>query len=371
MTEFSKTTLLVDKCGECLNKMRNEDVSPPAKKEAVNLFTETSKELEPKLEKMKKKAMEPDPDKRLYGDAMVKKVLALVERYDEMSTFFDSCMVVVEKELVPYEEEQKKQKEEEAAAATREAQRQREIERRLREEEEEIKEMERRAEQLRAEAREKRYREQCEEADRIRLENLRQVEEEKAQRAALLRSLNATPTRVLLRRGILTLFNHCKEGVIKPKTGVTWLRYFDDSIRNLHQFTKNLAGHPDSHSLKNLRFANQNFFSDILSRGEGAKYIVYSLGYRPAGFGDGAFLVLEEIDPQEKYEEWSEWWEHVKWTRDYLNDLIETMREHRRGFAKTEYVIDEYLPLVKDETMDLDQPDAPFYEEPEDQRYFS
>ena len=370
MTEFTKTATLVDKCGECLGIMRGE-TTPQEKKDAMELFRVTTTELEPKLQKMKKKAMEPDPDKRLYGDAMVKKVMTLVERYDDFCTVFEDSTSTVENELKPFEEEQQKQREEESAEKIKEAKRQREIERRLREEEEEIKEMERRAEQLREEAREKRYREQCEEASRIRLENLRQVEAEKSQRAALNRFLNSTPTRVLLRRGVQTLFDHCKEGIIKPKTSITWLRYFDDTIRNLQQFTKNLAGHPDSHALKNLRYANQNFFSDILSRGEGAKYVVYSLGYRPAGFGDGAFLVLEEIDPQEKYEEWSEWWDEVKWTRDYLNDLVETMREHRRGFAKHEYKIEEFLPLVKQEAMEITQPEAPFYEEPEDQRYFS
>lgn len=102
-------------------------------------------------------------------------------------------------------------------------------------------------------------------------------------------------------------------------------------MRALHQFTKNLAGHPDSQPLKHVRCANENFAKDIGSRGEGPLMVLYSVGYRPAGFGELRFLVLEEIDVVKDYQQWERWWDEVKWTRDLLGHIDDALRRHRRS----------------------------------------
>eukprot|EP01062_Namystynia_karyoxenos_P072805 TRINITY_DN6926_c0_g2_i2.p1 TRINITY_DN6926_c0_g2~~TRINITY_DN6926_c0_g2_i2.p1 ORF type:complete len:282 (+),score=122.30 TRINITY_DN6926_c0_g2_i2:91-936(+) len=207
-------------------------------------------------------------------------------------------------------------------------------------EEKERQQAEERQKQEEAEARRKdEERRKQEEEDRAR----REKEEEERERGRLERYLNSTPSRELLRRGLLELKRHCMAlpppadsarpaGVAPGK--VPWgLRVLDDTIRALHQFMKNLAGHPDSQPLKHVRCANENFAREIGSRGEGAFTVLYSVGYRPAGFGELKFLVLEEIDCVGDYSAWERWWEEVKWTRDRLGEIAEALRRHRRGAA--------------------------------------
>ena len=300
------------------------------------------------------------------------KVLNLHEQFVVACAALSALEVVVNEAYAPHLDELQRRREEEAekirARAEREARLQAEVQRQLDLEVEEA----RQEREQKAREREARHRAVVAAAEEQREKERIIVEEEKLSRAATLRKLNATPTRILLRDGIQTLHDHCRDGVVS-KPGHAWLRLFDDTIRSLQQFTRNLAGHPDSASLKQLRFANENFANDIISRGEGAAKILYSLGYRPAGFGETKFLLLEEIHPVEQYTEWEEWWGEVKWTRDYLQTLIDSMRDFRRGVAKGEYDLTAHLPFVPKDVLELHmkQLAEPYIPVPIEDSYYS
>eukprot|EP01059_Diplonema_ambulator_P011831 TRINITY_DN21897_c0_g1_i1.p1 TRINITY_DN21897_c0_g1~~TRINITY_DN21897_c0_g1_i1.p1 ORF type:complete len:371 (+),score=105.83 TRINITY_DN21897_c0_g1_i1:54-1166(+) len=370
MTEFKKLTAEVDVIEECLKAMLGEDVGPEGKMEALEKAMETIGSAGERIEKVRKKAEEKDPEKQVYGEGMAKKVLGLCERYDHVSVMVEEAEATVRSGYQHVAERKKKEKEEEEAEEVRKKAREEQVRREIEEQNKLRLEQEReamvRAEQERAE----RYKAACEAAEQKRIEDLIKIEREKQQRSELEAYLNRTPTRVLLHKGIKMLFSDCQNERIDLR-GIQWLRAFDDCIRSLQQFCKNLSGHPDSLPLKNLRYSNENFYKDILSRGDGSLHILYSLGYRPAGFGENQFLVLEEIDPITRYPEWESWWEEVKWTRDYLQDLIESLRDHRRGVAKAAYNLTPHLPEISELELVMAQPEVPLVQQSNESALYS
>ena len=246
-------------------------------------------------------------------------------------------------------------KQAEAAEAAANTERLAERERRLKAEverqlQEEVEEARREAEQREVE-RQKRYEEAVLATLKEKERQARLVEEEKEGRAALYTYLNETPTRILLREGIEKMYDDCCVSKTVTKQGVAPLRLFDETVRGMAQFARNLSGHPDSEALKHLRFSNENFAREVAGRGEGPLSVLYSLGYRPAGFGENKFLVLEEIDPVDEYEKWDTWWQEAKWTRDYFDKLVDTLRFHRT--QPGDYSLAPNLPFVPKEILEL------------------
>ncbi|KAJ9453731.1 hypothetical protein DIPPA_19155 [Diplonema papillatum] len=351
MTEFTKCSNAVDDIEAGLRAMADDGVPVPAKKAALDKCKELSEEFEPRILKLKKKADEKDPGKQIYGEAMVTKVLALYERFDEASTHVADVEATVISQYKPFEAA-KREEAAKAALMTQEEQLKRAERLRQIEAEAAAADEQRRQEAAQAEVdRQRRYEEALEAAAKAQEELEVQHEEEKKEREEIEQYLNSTPSRQLLRTGVLKLHANCMaKGKAANRDG---LRDFDDSIRSLHVFVKNLAGHPDSMEMKHMRYSNENFAKEIMGRGEGCLEVLYSLGYRPAGFGESRFLILEEIDPINRYKDWEMWWDEIKWTRDYLEGLTDSMRNHRRGVATGEYDIMQYLPIIKGTRFDV------------------
>ena len=74
MTEFKKATAAVDKMEAAVKAATEESTSPEVKKQLWDEATSLESEWEAKILKMKSKADEKDPDKKVYGEGMAAKV---------------------------------------------------------------------------------------------------------------------------------------------------------------------------------------------------------------------------------------------------------------------------------------------------------
>lgn len=194
MSLFSKTSAQVDQLESMVKELDEAPSSKPLaeRKQLADNANDKFIEVRPVVEKIvsKAEAGERDPNKRIYGTAMVSKIFALRDRFEAISSLFASLQAALLDEWGVHEKEEREEEsrrieEEKQAEKKRLEDEQHEKERR--EEEERIKREEERkeAEKRKAEEEARQKAEQEREAERKRLqaeEDARQkkLEEERA-----------------------------------------------------------------------------------------------------------------------------------------------------------------------------------------------
>lgn len=188
MSLFSKTSAQVDQLESKVKELDEASSSKPLaeRKQLADSISHNLTEMQPAVDKFvsKAEAGERDPNKRIYGTAMVSKIFALRDRFEAISSLFTSLQTALldewsahEKEKL--EEESRRVEEEKQAEKERVEDEQREKERR--EEEERVQNEKKReeAEKRKAEEEARQKAEQEREAERKRLQDEESVRQKK------------------------------------------------------------------------------------------------------------------------------------------------------------------------------------------------
>lgn len=108
MSKFKKSVAEVLEVQTALTALKeSEEDNVEISMEVLNSLMDRLKKLEADIQKMRAKAEEKDEDKMLYGPGMVKKVLAHVEKYEEVIEATAACHAEISERFQPVEERRK------------------------------------------------------------------------------------------------------------------------------------------------------------------------------------------------------------------------------------------------------------------------
>lgn len=180
MSLFSKTSAQVDQLESQVKELDEAPSSKPLaeRKQLADSISHNLTEMRPAVDKFVSKAEtgERDPNKRIYGTAMVSKIFALRDRFEAISSLFTSLQTALLDEWSAHEKEKLKEESrriEEEKQAEKERLEDEEREKERREEEERVQNEKKReeAERRKAEEEARQKAEQEREAERKRLQD--------------------------------------------------------------------------------------------------------------------------------------------------------------------------------------------------------
>jgi len=285
-----------------------------ARKAGVDTARRELQEWGDRVEKYRRKANEKDPDKQVFGEAMVQRVLAFLAEWDALLPVVEEWALRIEAEYAPVQRTREEQAEAERQLQARLAEeaRQRESERRRREAEDA-----RRAEEERQ--RRERERQEALERDREAAERAAQLvrDQEMQRRRELADYLARTPAPEVLTDSVRQLEANSSDR-----------RQFEAVLRAVHGIMSNVLSYPDEEQFKTIRRANATFHEDV-GRHPGAVGCLFALGFREQYDENETLLVLHEPEALEEYEEWKEWLDGATAIKATVERVFAALSEER------------------------------------------
>lgn len=296
MTEFRQLSADLDQCAADLARLEEaHGGDATALVEGANRLEPTLKHLEERLHGVfRRRALESDPEKAVYGPSMQRKVLDACAVLDTLLQRWERLGAAVSSARERLREEHEREAEALAAAAA------------------EVAEQEARAARERAEAEAAglRAREERKDSDQSRHQSRTVADIVAAARASLPSEGRGVPERLrTVFRGppiaLDTAVRQLRSGATEDAVGDT-MQIITMLVANVHSF-------PEEHHFRTLRLDNSLIQTRVLGLNGGAE-VLHAVGFklREEESGSGPVLRMEEPSVEVDIEAWAAWYSSLK-----------------------------------------------------------
>lgn len=314
--------------------------------DAYESLARSMQQLSPMVDKCRQRAQEPDPDKQTYGPAIKAKILAFLERYDQLYTVYHDEILptfdhLAQRRRCSLAEAQRRAQAEEQAARDAAVERGRQ---------QTQQEEARRTAELAAK---QRTASQKHAADEEAHRALREAQAKAASRREAIVKTAENSGQTLRAEGYRV---HAHHGLRLCAARHAANLHFREALGPIYEVLVRVVENPSALYFRVIRILNEAFYDRVVQV-PGSTEVLMAAGFvlkkasevrpliqkaksqfeedngsactTPSTYdADDLYWILEEPDPLEAFDAWTSWMQQLTWVKDWLESALSVLRRH-------------------------------------------